>query len=242
MSVTNLFEDGDPTLANRYLAGQLTESERAAFETELESNRVTLRELEATARLKVGLERLRETGELDAMLRPTSLTRQLIVGLAATVALGVIGLSFLLGYVKQSHSSLPLLAALPAALVANQGTALPVAGPVAVFRKRQDSYDAVIELPATPQAIQIRVLPQVAIGADRYRVSLAHLRDDRSLDAPASVAHLRADADGFVTVFADASRLIPGQYRLAVSAEDGETEDPTKAESFLINVIPASKP
>jgi len=242
MSVTNLFEDGDPTLANRYLAGQLTEAERAAFEAELESNRVTLRELEATARFKVGLERLRETGELDAMLRPTSTLRQIFVGIAATVALGVIALSFLLGYFKQSHSSQPILAALPAALVGAQGRALPVAAPIAVFKKRQDSYDAVITLPASPQAIQIRVLPQIGSGAARYRVSLAHLRADRSLDAPASVQHLSPDSDGFVTVFAAASRLIPGEYRLAVSAEDGETEDPTKAESFLINVIPESKP
>jgi hypothetical protein len=242
MSVTNLFEDGDPTLANRYLAGQLTESERAAFETELERNNVTLRELEATARLKVGLERLRETGELDAMLRPTSTMRQLIVGLAATVAIAVIAASFLLGYFRQSSSSQPLLAALPASFVGAQGTALPVAGPFAVFKTRRDSYDAVIQLPATPQAIQIRVLPQVAFGATRYRVSLARLQDERSPAEPASVGNLPADADGFVTVFADASRLTPGTYRLAVAAEGDETEDLTKAESFLINVIPASKP
>jgi hypothetical protein len=241
MSVTNLFNDDDPTIANRYLAGQLTEAERVAFEAELEKSAATLRELEATARLKVGLERLREKGELDAMLRSTSTTRQLLVGLAATVTIAVIALSFFLGYFRQPGST-PLLAALPASLVGTQGSALPVAGTVAVFRKRQDSVDAVIQLPATPQAIPIRVFPQVAAGAERYRVSLARVREDRSLGEATTVGQLRADADGFVTVFADASRLVPGSYRLAVSAEGDETQDLTKAESFLIDVIPAPPP
>ena len=239
MSVTNLFDDTDPTLANRYLAGQLSDAERAAFETELESSGSTLQELEATARLKVGLERLRETGELEHMLRPTSTTRQIIVGLAATIAVAVIAGSFLLGYFRQPAAA-PMLAALPASFTGSAGP-LPVTRTFAVFRKRQDSYDAVIELPPTPQVIEIRVLPQIVTGADRYRVSLARMTDDRSVEQPASVEHLRAGTDGFVTVFADASRLSPGRYRLAISADD-ETRDLTRTESFLINVIATPPP
>ena len=90
MSVTNLFNDDDPTIASRYLAGQLTDAERAAYEAELEKDSKALRELEATARLKVGLERLRETGQLDDMLRPTSTGRQIML-----YSLGLVPVSLL---------------------------------------------------------------------------------------------------------------------------------------------------
>src|SRR6185312_10018094 len=115
--------DDDPTIASRYLAGQLTDAERAAYEAELEKDSKALRELEATARLKVGLERLRETGQLDEVLRPTSTGRQLLVGLAATVAIAVIAASFILGYFRQSGST-PLVAAASAAFMDGQGNAL----------------------------------------------------------------------------------------------------------------------
>ena len=239
MSVTQLFpDDRDPTIANRYLAGQLSDAERAAFEAELERNPATLQELEATARLKVGLERLREEGQLDSMLR-TSPSRRIVFAMAATLAVTLIGISLLLGYFRESPSR-PLLAATPASF-ASAGVALPVAGTFAVFRKRQDSYDALIELPATPQAIQVRILPQLITGTERYRVSLARTGDERPPGEPMSVGGLTAESDGFVWVFIDATRLEPGSYRLALSA-DGETQDLTKAESFLINVVRAANP
>ena len=236
MSVTNLFDDTDPTLANRYLAGQLSDAERAAFEAELEASGATLQELEATARLKVGLERLRETGELEHLLRPTSTTRQIIVGLAASVAVAVIAASFLLGYFRQPASA-PLLAATAASFMDMQGSALSIGATVAVFRKRTGDYDAVIRLPPTRNAIEIRVLPQIGAPAERYRVSMARMRPDDTLEPSQSVADLRPGDDGFVSVFADSARLEPGHYRLAVSVQS-ETQNATGAESFLINIVP----
>ncbi len=61
MSVTKLFSD-DPTIVNRYLAGQLDDAERVVFEAELARNPAALAELEATARLKVGLELCKGSG------------------------------------------------------------------------------------------------------------------------------------------------------------------------------------
>ncbi len=240
MSVTNLFDDTDPTLANRYLAGQLSDAERAAFEAELARHGATLQELEATARLKVGLERLRETGELEHMLRPTSTTRQIIVGLAASIAVAVIAASFLLGYFRQPASA-PLLAATAASFMDVQGSALSIGATVAVFRKRTGDYDAVIKLPPARNAIQIRVLPQLAAPAGRYRVSLARMRADDTTEPSESVADLSPADDGFVTVFADSARLTPGRYRLAVSPGTSGT-DAVTPESFVLSVVQPEAP
>ena len=219
MSVTKLFNDDDPTIANRYLAGQLTQTEQATFEAELESNATTLQELEATARLKVGLERLRETGQLDDMLRPTSTTRQVLVGLAATIAVAVIAASFLIGYFREPTTA-PMLAATSAAFVDMQGSVLPVGGTYAVFRKRVDDYDVTISLPSDRKVIALRAFPSPG-AAQRYRVSLARMRDDGSVEPSESVAALNPADDGFVTVFVDSALLSPGRDPMSVSAADG---------------------
>src|SRR5262245_39148587 len=235
MSVTNLFKDDDPTIASRYLAGQLTEPERAAFEADLESDAATLNELEATARLKVGLARLRENGELDALLRPTSTFRQVLIGLAATVTIAVIAISFIAGYVRQS-TSLPMLAATPASFVDAQGRALPVAATVAVFTKRAAEYDALVELPADRKVIALRALPQAGASAGHYRVSLGRLRADGVMEHSESVMELTPADDGFVTVYVDTARLAPGRYRMALAPSDANA-DPITTETFILNLV-----
>jgi hypothetical protein len=236
MSVTNI-ETEDPTVANRYLAGQLTDAERVTFEAELERNPHTLRELEATARLKVGLEKLRETGELREELRRSPPWRHpLFLAVAATFAAFVVGFSLFRGDI--SRDTPPLLAASATSFVDQRGSVLPVAGTFAVFRKRVDAYDAVIELPQTRQAIELRVLPQAAAQSGRYRVSLSRMRDDDSLQRIASLPDLRPGGDGFVTVFADTSRLTPGRYRLVVF-DNGEGDTPADSDSFLLRMVPS---
>ena len=66
--------------------------------------------------------------------------------------------------------------------------AAPVAQTFAVFRKRVDAYDATIELPSTPQAIESRILPETPAESGRYRVSLSRLREDSSLEPATSVS------------------------------------------------------
>ena len=235
MSVTNLFSGADPTLANRYLAGQLSETERAAFETQLERNPTTLQELEATARLKVGLERLRDTGQLNEELRPVFALRPVLLGLAATLVAALIGFALLRGTFAPSTTT-PLLAATPASFADMKGVVLPVAATFAVFRKRAGDYDAVIELPSLRRSIELRVLPQIATPSERYRVSLARMLDDSTIEPSASIADLTPADDGFVTVFADSARLRPGHYRMAVSSS-ARNADPITTETFVINVV-----
>ena len=58
----------DHHIAARYLADQLSDADREAFETYYVEHPDVLRDLEAAARMKVGLAQLREAGELDALM------------------------------------------------------------------------------------------------------------------------------------------------------------------------------
>ena len=58
----------DQHIVARYLADQLSDSEREAFEAFCAKNPEMFRELEATARFKGGLARLAESGELANMV------------------------------------------------------------------------------------------------------------------------------------------------------------------------------
>jgi hypothetical protein len=229
MSVTNIVRD-DATLANRYLAGQLSEPERSALETELVSNPDALRELEATARLKVGLEKLRETGELEALLRPQQSWRSpFVMALAAGLGVLVIGAFLVRGMTTDTRA--PILASAVASLVDPNGNALQVARTFAVFRKRVEAYDAVIERPASRQAIEIRVLPETVATPASYRVALSRMRDDETLEPVATVEGVEPGEDGFLSVFADSAGLAPGRYRLTVLG--GSTTSP---DTYLIKV------
>jgi hypothetical protein len=237
MSVINLRTE-DPTIANRYLAGQLSEAECVAFEAELAQKPEIVRELEATARLKVGLAKLRETGDLAAELRPKPSYRYpLLLALAASIAVAMIGVSIFRGGVESVGP--PMLASALSSFADQRVRAAPVSQTFAVFRKRVDAYDATIVLPSTPQAIELRILPETPAESGRYRVSLSRLREDSSLEPAASVLDLRPEADGFVAVFADASRLAPGRYRLVVAGE-GAVNELVAADAFRIRVLPAA--
>jgi hypothetical protein len=222
--------------ANRYLAGTLSDAERALYEPDIAQNEDTLRELEATARLKVGLARLRETGELDELLQPAPWAR-LRPALAVAAAFVVLAVGVVLFQLGGSRSSAPLLAASASLLVDPQGSVLPVTRTFALFRKRVQGADATLEAAAAPQAVELRVLPVTTVAAGDYRVTLSRVGDDRGAAAVASVAGLRPAADGFLDLYLDASRLPAGSYQLDVlgTVADGST---VAGGTFWIQVEP----
>jgi hypothetical protein len=233
MQVTNIIS-GDPSIGNRYLADQVTEAERASFEAYLRESPQALRELEATARLKVGLQTLREGGELDSLLRASPASgRQRTFALAASVAALVIGIGV---FFWNSRPAAPVFAASLSSLVDSAGHGLAIGSTQGVFRKRAEGFDATIELPAPGQAIALRILPETQAQSGLYRVELARVRDDDTIEAVAAVNALQPGADGFVTIFAAASRWEPGQYRLFVSGEHAGSAS-TAADQYLIRVV-----
>jgi hypothetical protein len=226
-------------LANRYLAGTLSEAERGAYEPEVARNADTLRELEATARLKVGLARLRESGELGELLRPAPWARYRLA-LAAAAVLAVIAVSVMVARLGgESIAARPLLAASAVALVDQRGSRLPIANTVALFRKRVASYDAIIEASPTPRAIELRVLPETLVSSGQYRVTLARMNDAAAPEPVASITKLQPATDGFITLFVDTSRLVAGSYQVDVLGD--EPAGSVAAGTFRIRVEPTKR-
>lgn len=223
----------EATVASRYLAGQLSDTERAAFEARLRDDPAVLREVEATARLKVGLARLRERGELDALLAPPVWSQKWFA-LATAAALVMIVMGVMLSRFEPRNATRPILAASIETLMDTQGNALAVTSTLVILRKRSETYDAVLEYrPAG--AVELRVLPDTPAESGRYRVSLARTTDDGSLEPVARVDGLRPAEDGFVTMYVDASKLAAGRYRLAVIG-DVRNGDASAADTFVIRV------
>jgi anti-sigma-K factor RskA len=212
----------DPMVLNRYLADQLSASEREEFERRMVESPDVLQEVEAVARLKVGLFTLRKSGDLDTIIAAQRRAPQTNwFALAATVAAVAIGIVVWRG---ESTTASPILTASLSALVDDRGAALPLVGRHAVLSTRADGdYDAIIESPQKAGALELRVLPDTtAGGADaRYRVQLTRVLDDGTLVPVAEVGDLPAQEDGFVTLFASSQMLTAGKYRLAIANEAG---------------------
>ncbi len=211
----------DPTRASRYLADQLSEAESTEYETRLIQDPDVVAELEATARLKIGLDRLRRSGELSELIRGSGAPhpgRLWMLALAASLAAIVIGIGT--WFPRGGTSMAPVLAASATAFKDRGGHSLSVLATAPLFRTRAERYDAVIELPASRGAIKLRLLPSTPIGSARYQASLARIRDDDSSERIVQIGGLQpSQEDGFVDVYADSSLLAPGRYRLILTRE-----------------------
>jgi hypothetical protein len=206
----------DPTLANRYLADQLSEQERHDYEALLISSPHALSELEATARLKVGLERLQETGELSRLLqqRPPLFPASLLP-LAATLAAVAIGA--VLWWSTFFHAgTAPLLFASHTALLEKAGHPLLSTITVPFFINRAEKPVSILEKPASPAEVVLRVRPTSLNKSHSYRLSLSRLRGT-AFEIVAQIDSLPAAADGFVECHADTARLTPGRYQVIVT-------------------------
>jgi hypothetical protein len=237
----------DPTRASRYLADQLTDAECAEYEAQFTQDPETVAELEATARLKIGLQRLRRNGELTELIAGSGAAhpgRTWVLAMAAGIAALVIGVS--IWFPRLGTPRVPVLASTAAAFKDRSGHALSVLATAPLFRTRAERYDAVIELPDTHGAIRLRVLPSAPADSARYEASLARIKDDDSSDRVVQIGDLRpSKEDGFVDVYADSALLAPGRYRLILTREStraaegsvaGAADTPGETDTFVIKV------
>lgn len=226
----------DPGLASRYLAGQLSTAELQAYEQYLLENPDAVRELEATARMKVGLASLRDAGQLEKLLRASPTLRSRWPALAAAAALIVIAVGLWRGVDAPRDT---ILAATQSQLVDRSGKALVRGASYALLRTRSSSllgssaYDAVVELPPTPRAIELRVRPEAL--APVYGVALSRIRPDASVIQVGNVSELEARSDGFVSLYVDSSRLEAGPYLLVITPADDR--DAASASAFRVRVV-----
>jgi hypothetical protein len=221
--------------ANRYLSGRLSDTECADFEKQLVREPELVRELEAIARFKVGLQVLDERGELDAAIRGPHWSYRW-VAVAAAVAVLAIGVLTFRSFVTPAPHS--MLAAVPASLTDRQGNILPSAGTFTVLRKRVTTADAVIDLPTKGRAIEVRVLPESQPSADGYRVSLWQQPAGADARRLGSVSHVMPAADGFLVIFMDTTALTQGEYLLVVSPTAAD-DRPDSGDVFRISMNPA---
>ena len=225
----------DDHIVARYLADQLSDAEREAFEAYYLEHPEIVQEMEAAARFKVGLAQLKDSGQLDALMKPTPLFRQeRFMGIAASVA--IVGLGAFLAF-HRGPSSQPTLVASAAELVDRLGDPLPMVATRPIMRMRSTAADLNIQLPSSPQTIALRVLPEFETTPLRYRIALASIGDDESLHPVAKIGGLAPDAEGFVPVFLNSTKLSSGRYELALSADAGTSAENEPPSSFLIQVM-----
>jgi hypothetical protein len=214
----------DPGLASRYLAGQLSPAELQAYEQHLLENPDAVRELEATARMKVGMASLRDSGQLEKLLRARPALRSRWPALAAAAALIVLAIGLWRGVDAPPDG---MLVATATELVDRSGRPLVSGSSYALLRTRSSAYDAVIELPPEPRAIELRVRPEVPAPA--YNVALSLVHPDASVAQVGNVSELQAEADGFVRLYVDSSRLESGVYLVVITPARDRTAAATSA-------------
>lgn len=214
----------DHHIVARYLADQLTEDERAAFEAYFLEHPEILREIEATARFKAGLAQLQASGELAALMKPAPWYTQWRYLAVAAVVILIIGVVF---YVPRPTR--PVMAATLAAL----DGPTTIGGSYTVLRRRGSPFDAEITLSALGAPIELRVLPEFAAPGASYRIALARVDDDKK-ERLAEIDDLSASADGMVAVYLDGRGFAPGDYEVTIANDAAADSDQTSR--FLIRV------
>ena len=229
----------DPELVNRYLSGRLSRAQAEAFDAQLVHDTALLREMEATARLKLGLLKLRSTGQLDALIRsPAPRARALpqahwlMAGTAAAAMLLLSVNAFRVhgGIASAIPGMLASVADRPGQPLTSQP--LKIVRTYALFRTRGGAYDATIELPGKEQAFELRVMPDSGGQNALYRISLSRT-DDVVGNSPIVFGDLRPAADGFVSAVLDASRVRAGDYIVQIEDTTSTTVSP---ETFTIRL------
>jgi hypothetical protein len=223
----------------RYLSDQLSEEELRDFEAQLVTNPELVKDLEAAVRLKVGLHKLAKTNELSSLLNTTGANRtpkSRLFALAASVAVIAIGVTFWLS--RESFDS-PSLVASASALTDRAGKPMAIASRYEILRLRGISYDAEINLPSTPQAIELRVLPEYPAKPARYRVNITRVTETNEAIPMGSVAGLVPAEDEFVALYLDSSKFVAGRYQLMIGGDE-DTDAASSVSNFNIKLVAPS--
>lgn len=203
--------DAAQLIAN-YLAGRLPASEMDAFEQHVSRDSGIRSEVEQTLRFKEGLGRLRERGELDALLRAPPPRRWSRYAAAASVAFASLAVALWL----QLRSPEPR-----ALLLSSGGSATqhgPVAGTYNLARTRGSTGSTDVKLPSVAGLIRLRVVPSADSPPKAgYTVGLRRIDSPTNNPSLVQVKAGPAGSDGYLTVYVDSARLTPGIYELSVA-------------------------
>lgn len=193
----------------RYLADQLADAEREAFEAYYMEHPEMVREMEATARFKEALATLADRGELSQLIHSRRTRRPWQwLALAATVAAIALGVTYLVRTPAPRSNMVAHVEALN----------LPIGLTVRVERTR-GLTDVEFELPASGTAIALQIVPDFEADPPMYRVALTREAESQ----PGALAQLNRVAadDGIITVYLDRSVIDRGMYRLGIEGAKG---------------------
>jgi hypothetical protein len=202
--------DATNLIAN-YLAGRLSANQMDSFEQDVSRDPRIRDQLERTLKLKEGLARLREHGELDDLLRAPAPRRWSLYAAAASVAFASLAVALWL----QVRSPGPSILLLSPSSSAQEHA--PLAGTYTLARTRASTGATEVRLPSKAGLIRLRVVPSADAVAQPghtlvlQRVDTQPVRLMGRLDAGAP------GPDGYLTVYVDAGRLAPGIYELSVT-------------------------
>lgn len=195
-------------LLPRYLTGQLTPAESEVFERAL-SERAELRgQTELALKLKEGLARLHERGELDAVLRAPP--RAVWLPYAAAAAIAIMSLTALAWFFLPGSPSTPLLIS-PPQLVSGQHAPPAVVASYVLARMRDRAPPAEL---GRGGVVELRVLPSALSPNASYRAQISTADRGRVIG---QIDAGRASADGYVTLYLDSRQLAPGDYEVSLS-------------------------
>ena len=221
---------GRDALAVRdYVAGRLSDVERDAFEERLLSEASLVQDLDESLRLREGLEVLREQEVLGTLSKPRrrGFNRAWSYASAAALAVVVVSVAVYFG-----NGSRPIVAVSLGAL-AGSNPPLAVVERYTFAEMRAEASSRDLGLPASG-ALELRALTPVTDASRKFRVTLSRVRTQKASQI-GKAEHLVPDAEGFVAIYADASRLEPGDYWLSVESED-ENEDKIASERFAFGL------
>jgi hypothetical protein len=210
-----------------YIAGRMTDIGRRDFENQLVDDPSLVRELEASLRLREGLEILRDRHHLPP--KTASRRRSAMLAIAASTAAASMLLIVYLG-LRYARPSSPIMAASLAVMHERTMAPLSVSERYTFAKLRGAGEPPVLDLPAHG-ALELRALTPIADASQTFRISLDRM-EGQSPARIGVVGHLTPDAEGFVVIYVDASNLKPANYLLNVQSE----ADKTTAEHFAFTL------
>lgn len=215
-----------------YLAGRLSEQESEAFGERLVRDPQLVRELERTLKLSEGLRQLARETRTAAPVPLPRRSRVWLPALAAAAAVGVLAVAL---WLQSAAERAPLLSA-----SLTHGLAREVAPRLAsqfTFVAMRGSAAPVLELPREGR-LEFRAAAPQASPASAYRVTLEQVEPGTTPQTLGSAALIGVQADGYLHVYADATRLRAGHYVLNVLSGS----DPSPLEVYPFSLRSAGAP
>jgi hypothetical protein len=223
----------DNDVVARYLADQLTDEEREAFEAYYLEHPEVVQELNAVAQFKSGLVELQRSGTLQSILgRRPWWQRAPNLAIAASLVVAIVAGSV---WFHRQDAASPILATSMAEFSGGRQTPLAIGASYDLQRTRSSSYDATIKLPREAAGIELRVKPDAPAQPAIYRAELSVVNEDSSKRLSEANRIVAAD-DGFVAIFLNSSVLRPGVYELKVAGDVG-TSSADAPTSFLLEFV-----